>query len=48
MGIYGNEKADRLAGTATRRAHRNVSLIPAEREDRNLDTLADLIVVNLC
>ena len=48
VGIYGNEKADRLAGTATRRAHRNAALSPAEREDRNLDTMADLIVTNLC
>ena len=48
VGIYGNEKADRLAGTSTRRAHRNSSLSPAEREDRNLNTMAELIVTNLC
>ena len=48
VGIYGNEKADRLAGAAARRAHSNATLSPTEREDRNLDAMADIIVANLC
>ena len=47
VGIYGNERADRLAGAAVRRAHRNSTLTREEREDRLLTSMADAIVASI-
>ena len=47
VGIYGNEKADRLAKSAMKRAHRNRITTPAQRQDRMLDDMAEDIV-ELC
>ena len=44
VGIYGNEKADRLAKAAAVRAHRAASRTDEEREDMALEGLADAIV----
>ena len=47
VGVYGNEKADRLAKAAVRRARRNALLTPAERAERNLEGMADAIVASV-
>ena len=44
VGIYGNEKADRLAKAAVRRAHRNANLTPSQLLDKRLEAMADDIV----
>ena len=44
VGIYGNEKADRLANAAVRSAHRAVPQTAEEAQDILLDRLADDIV----
>ena len=44
VGIYGNEKADRLAKAAAVRAHTAASRTDEEREEMHLDALADAIV----
>ena len=44
VGIYGNEKADRLAKAAMKRAHHNRTQTPEQRLDRLLDDMADDIV----
>ena len=44
MGIYGNEKADRLAKAAMQRAHKAVPRTAAEAEDRILEEIANDIV----
>ena len=44
VGIYGNERADRLAKAATRRAHRATARTVEERQDQALDALADSII----
>ena len=47
VGVYGNEKADRLAGAACKRAHRNCVLTPAERQERQLESMTDVLVASL-
>ena len=47
VGILGNERADRLAAAAARRAHRNSVLSASEREERHLESLADALVASL-
>ena len=47
VGIVGNERADRLAAAAARRAHRNCVLSASEREERRLESLADALVASL-
>ena len=44
VGIYGNERADRLAKAAARRAHRAAARTVEQRQDQALDALADSIV----
>ena len=48
VGIYGNEKADRLAKSAMKRAHRNRITTPAQRQDRMLNDMAENIVNIIC
>ena len=47
VGIVGNERADKLAAAAVRRAHRNCVLSAGEREERRLESLADALVASL-
>ena len=47
VGIVADERADRLAAAAARRAHRNCVLSASEREERRLESLADALVINL-
>ena len=47
MDILGNERADRLAAAAARRAHRNCVLSASEREERRLESLTDTLVASL-
>ena len=44
VGVYGNERADRLAKAAARRAHIAASRTVEQREEQLLDALADSIV----
>ena len=44
VGIYGNERADRLAKAAARRAHMAAERTEEQRQDQMLDALADSIV----
>ena len=44
VGVYGNERADRLAKAAARRAHLAADRTDEQREDQALDALADSIV----
>ena len=44
VGIYGNEKADRLAKAAARRAHLAAARTEEQRQDQALDALADSII----
>ena len=44
MGVYGNERADRLAKAAANRAHRANARTDEEREEQALEALADSIV----
>ena len=44
IGIYGNERADRLAKAAARRAHRAAARTQEQRQDQALDALADAII----
>ena len=44
VGIYGNERADRLAKAAARRAHLVAARTVEQRQDQALDALADSIV----
>ena len=44
VGIYGNEKADRLAKAAMKRAHKAVPRTAAEAQDRILEGFANDIV----
>ena len=45
VGVYGNERADRLAKAANRRAHLAHDRTDEQREDQALDALADSIVL---
>ena len=47
IGILGNERADRLAKAAVRRAHRNANPTPAQQQDIRLNTMADDIVYSI-
>ena len=47
VGIVGNERADRLAAAAAKRAHQNCVLSAEEREERRLESLADALVAGL-
>ena len=47
VGVYGNERADRLAKAAARRAHLAHATRQARREDQALDALADSIVASI-
>ena len=47
VGIRGNERADRLAAAAAKRAHRNCVLSAEERVERRLESLADALVASL-
>ena len=44
VGIYGNERADRLAKAAARRAHVAASRTAEQRQERFVEALADSIV----
>ena len=44
VGVYGNERADRLAKAAANRAHRANARTDEEREEQALEALADSIV----
>ena len=44
VGVYGNERADRLAKAANRRAHLAHDRTDEQREDQALNALADSIV----
>ena len=44
VGIYGNEKADRLAKAAARRAHLAATRTDEQRQDQALEALADSII----
>ena len=44
VGVYGNERADRLAKAAARRAHAAAARTSEQREEQALDALADSIV----
>ena len=44
VGVYGNERADRLAKAAARRAHRAAARTEEQRQEQALDALADAIV----
>ena len=44
VGVYGNERADRLAKAAARRAHAAAARSREQREEQALDALADSIV----
>ena len=44
VGIYGNERADRFAKAATRRAHRAAARTVEERQEQEINALADSIV----
>ena len=44
VGIYGNEKADRLTKAAARRAHSAAARTNDQREDQALEALADSII----
>ena len=47
VGVYGNERADRLAKAAARRARRNASLTREQLDERNLEDMADAIVASV-
>ena len=44
VGVYGNERADRLAKAAARRARRNASLTREQLDERIIEEMADAIV----
>ena len=44
VGVYGNERADRLANAAARRAHTATTRTEEQRQDQTLDALADAII----
>ena len=45
VGVYGNERADRLAKTAARRAHLVAARTDEQREEQALEALAESIVL---
>ena len=44
VGVYGNEKADRLAKAAVRRAHLAAARTEEQRQDQALEALAESII----
>ena len=44
VGMYGNERADRLAKAAARRAHQAAARTVEQRQDQALDAMADSII----
>ena len=44
VGVYGNERADRLAKAAARRAHQAHARTAEQREEQAINALADSIV----
>ena len=44
VGVYGNERADRLANAAARRTHLTHARTDEQREDQALEAMADSIV----
>ena len=44
VGVYGNERADRLAKAAARRAHKAAARTDEQRQDQMLEAIADSIV----
>ena len=44
VGVYGNERADRLAKAAAKRAHLAATRTQEQRQDQLIDALADSIV----
>ena len=44
MGVYGNERADRLTKAAARRTHLTASRTGEQREEQALESLDDAIV----
>ena len=47
VGIHGNERADRLAKAAVRRAHRNANLTPSQLQERMIGNMAENIVAGV-
>ena len=47
VGVHGNERADRLAKAGSQRGHRDANLTQAERDARQLESMADAIVAGL-
>ena len=45
VGVYGNERADRLAKAAARRAHLAAARTDEQREEQALEALAESIVL---
>ena len=45
VGVYGNERADRLAKAAARRAHLAAARTDGQREEQALEALAESIVL---
>ena len=44
VGVYGNERADRLANAVARRAHAAAARLREQRQEQALEALADSIV----
>ena len=47
VGVYGNERADRLAKAAARRAHLANARTSEQREEQAVEALADSIVASI-
>ena len=47
VGVYGNERADRLAKAAARRAHLAAARTDEQREEQALEALAESIVLSI-
>ena len=47
VGIYGNERADRLAKAAARRAHKAAARTIEQKQDQLIEALADSIVASI-
>ena len=47
VGVYGNERADRLAKAAAKRAHLAVARTDEQREEQALEALAESMVLSI-